>query len=274
MKYACDIIQEKAERAKEKYSFIARAITDYRIALADREASPGDGVTTNAWCSAHSIQKSSTLAELCEKSGYILVLAPANPEKHLAYAEDVFKYKKHTYIDKMFAPDMQTAEKIFEFAKRYNTRFFSSSALRYAEELLDLGDAANLIALGGGRSMEEYIVHQIEMAVKVLEAAPVSVKVEKQGAQCICNIQFENSKNAAMVYADTLPFAVCTDGDDRNSVYKPITSDYFRNLISDILRVFETWVYAFDPKQTLTVMKIRTAVLQEAKRPAQWVKVQ
>lgn len=37
VKYACDIIKEKAEKAKEEYSFVENAITDYKEALADEE---------------------------------------------------------------------------------------------------------------------------------------------------------------------------------------------------------------------------------------------
>lgn len=37
VKYACDIIIEKAERMKEKYSFVENTIEDYKIALADEE---------------------------------------------------------------------------------------------------------------------------------------------------------------------------------------------------------------------------------------------
>ena len=37
IKYACDLIIEKAEKAKEKYPKIEQTITDYRIALADEE---------------------------------------------------------------------------------------------------------------------------------------------------------------------------------------------------------------------------------------------
>ena len=37
VKYACDLIAEKAEAVKAKYSFVENAITDYKIALADPE---------------------------------------------------------------------------------------------------------------------------------------------------------------------------------------------------------------------------------------------
>lgn len=35
IKYACDIIEEKALKAKEKYPVIENVITDYKIALSD-----------------------------------------------------------------------------------------------------------------------------------------------------------------------------------------------------------------------------------------------
>lgn len=37
IKYACDLIKEKAEAAKEKYPMIENVITDYKVALADPE---------------------------------------------------------------------------------------------------------------------------------------------------------------------------------------------------------------------------------------------
>lgn len=37
IKYACDIIEEKAEKLKEKYPKIQNVITDYKVALADNE---------------------------------------------------------------------------------------------------------------------------------------------------------------------------------------------------------------------------------------------
>ena len=37
VKYACDLIAEKAENMKAKYDFVENAITDYKVALADPE---------------------------------------------------------------------------------------------------------------------------------------------------------------------------------------------------------------------------------------------
>ena len=37
VKYACDVIEEKAQKMKEDFPFIEKAITDYKVALADKE---------------------------------------------------------------------------------------------------------------------------------------------------------------------------------------------------------------------------------------------
>ena len=37
IKYACDLILEKAEAAKEKFPKVEKVITDYEVALADEE---------------------------------------------------------------------------------------------------------------------------------------------------------------------------------------------------------------------------------------------
>ena len=37
VKYACDLIPEKAQAMKDKYDFVENVITDYKIALADPE---------------------------------------------------------------------------------------------------------------------------------------------------------------------------------------------------------------------------------------------
>ena len=98
-----------------------------KYAWAERDISPVDGRSTDEWCKAFGVEKCDTIEELCEKSDYILVLAPSNPETHLRFAEKVLPFGKRTYIDKTFAPDDQTAQKIFAIAQKYSTPFFSSS---------------------------------------------------------------------------------------------------------------------------------------------------
>ena len=163
-------IKEASERLKGDF------VVGY--AWAELERDPGEGVTTDEWCEKYGVTKCESIDELCEKSDYVIVLAPSNPETHLRYAEAVLKYGKNTYIDKTFAPDFATARKIFDIADMHNARFFSSSALRYAPELQNTKGAVSMVTEGGGSNFEEYLIHQVEMTIKTLGTDPKKVRTE------------------------------------------------------------------------------------------------
>ncbi len=233
-----------------------------------------DGRTSEQWCKQNGVERCFSIRELCEKSDYIMILAPSDPEKHLEYAKEVFKYKKTTYIDKTFAEDYGTAKKIFNLAEECGVRFFSTSALRYADELNDLVNVNGVITSGGGRSLEEYCVHQIEMIVKIIDRLPTRVKLEKQGnSQYIARIDFVDNKKATLLYSDAYPFSVCVEDADGNPIYRSISSDYFKTLIETILRFFLENKEPFDKNQTLSIMKIRENIIKAKDRLGEWIEI-
>ena len=52
--------------------------------------------------------------------------------EHLWQAEKVFKSGKPVFIDKPLAHNLRDALKIYELGKKYNAKYFSSSALRFS----------------------------------------------------------------------------------------------------------------------------------------------
>lgn len=243
-----------------------------KYAWAELDKSLVDGVTTDEWCEKNGVEKCATIAELCEKADYILVLAPSDPQTHLKYAQEVLKYKKNTYIDKTFAPDYATAKKIFDIAESYGTKFFSSSALRYSTELDGLVDSKAIITTGGGGNLDEYIIHQVEMVVKTMNAKATKVRVEKQGSnQYVCSVAFEGGKAATMLYAPCYGFSVCAEKADGGFVNRGISSDFFKALIADILRFYKTGETSFDVSQTLDVMKVREGVIKAKESLGEWI---
>ena len=131
--------------------------TDYRVAYgwAELEISPVTGESTGQWCEKFGAEKCDTIAELCEKSDAVILLAPSDPDKHLPYAKEILPFQKRTYIDKTFAPDHVTAKEIFSVADEYGTEFFSTSALRYAEELEQFKGMDGLALYGGGDDFDD-----------------------------------------------------------------------------------------------------------------------
>ena len=230
---------------------------------AELDVSPVDGVTTDQWCERFGVERCSSIKELCERSDYICILAPTNPERHFDYAAEAFKCGKRTYVDKTFAPDLATAKAIFNLGEKYNTPFFSTSALRYAPELCAAAGARKLKTTGGGSNLEEYIIHQAEMLVRVLGPSPKKVRAEEiDGGTCRIFVEFADGKEGEITYCPTLPFTVSYGCGDSMSEEIKITSEYFKSLIRDILVFYTTGKRSFDSKETLAVAALREAVIK------------
>ena len=235
---------------------------DYKVAycFAELDVSLKYGGTTDEWCERHGVTKCASIDELCEKSDVIVILAPSNPETHLGYAEAALKYGKPTYIDKTFAPNLETANKIFELAKKHNTPFFSTSALRYATELSEYDDAKHITVAGGGSNFPEYSVHLCEMVVKKLGVGIKNVKAIKSGNQLAITADYADGRSAMMIYGAKMPYSIYFSGDNGER-YIPVTSSFFDGLISDMLDFFESGKPSFDINETLEIMKLRDMAL-------------
>ncbi len=239
-------------------------------AWAKEEVSPVDGRTTDQLCEAFGIEKCETVEELCEKSDYIVLLAPSNPEAHLELAEKVLPFGKPTYIDKTFAPDLATAEKIFALAEKYGTPFFSTSALRYAEELTEFKGVKNLFLTGGGRNLPEYIIHPIEMAVSLLGGAFNRVKCEPMGQQVYIKAEGEENQLVIM-FSPAFGYSLSGEFPDGNVKKQDVNSAFFANLIRDMLKFFEDRKPPFNTGETLEVMRLRDGVLKAEATPDTWI---
>ncbi len=227
-------------------------------AWAELDISPVDGLNTDQWCNEFGVEKCSSIEELCEKSDFIVILAPSNPEKHLLYVKEAFKYGKPTYVDKTFSPNYSEATEMFEIAKKYGTPFFSTSALRYATELDTVGDPDFFETWGAGLTFNEYAVHQIEMVVKTIKSKCISTKAETLENGFKFYLEFENGKRAEINYDPRNSFAISSDGKKQ-----PISSPFFNFLIADILRFFNTKKVSFDTEETLEIMRIREELLSQ-----------
>lgn len=249
--------------------------TDYKVAYAwaEKDVSPLDGVTTDQWCEKFGAEKCDTIEELCEKSDYIVILAPSDPETHLRYAEAALPFGKRTYIDKTFAPDYPTAKAIFDIAKKYNTPFFSTSALRYAEEFRELSGITNAIITGGGGNFHEYMIHPIEIFVSLFSDKVSRVKVEAMGTQRICRLDTAGGFEATIIYSPAFIYTVTAQMGEGMFCKKEATSDFFVALTEDIIKFFTDGKHPFDPAETLEVMRVRDALLEAEKNDGVWMEI-
>ena len=248
--------------------------TDYQVKYAWAEMDIPGGMSTDEWCELHGVIRCNSIKELCAKCDCVFVLAPSNPEKHLEYAKEVFECGKSPYIDKTFTPDYATAKEIYTLAEKYGVKFFSSSALRYAEELnAYMGTAKAISTVGGGSNLDEYIIHQIEMAVKCLGVGAEKVRYSKHADQEWAEVPYSDGRYAIMMFAPCMPFAATVANEKGRSAHVAINSPFFDHLIADIFHFFETGETSFCSCETLEVMKIREKVIEAKSKAGIWLNV-
>ena len=248
---------------------------EYKVCYcwAEKYESPVDSVNTDQWCEKYGVEKCNTIEELCEKSDVIIILAPSNPETHLRYAKAVLPFKKRTYIDKTFAPDFATATEIVELAKECGTPFFTTSALRYASELSEFNDVRNVIVTGGGGNLDEYIIHNVEMAVALMKGKFQKVKVESVGRQAICRCATEDGREAVLLFSYAMEYSVTAEDGSKRLKKKTVASDFFKKLIETILVFFENGKTPFDLTETLEVMRVREGLIKAFAQDGEWVEL-
>ncbi len=249
---------------------------DYQVcyAWAEKDTSPVDGVTTAQWCEKYGVEACATIDELCQKSDVILVLAPSDPETHLGYAREVLKHQKRTYIDKTFAPDLATAKEIYAIGEQYGTPFFSTSALRYATELDGYDNCRQMMVMGSGSNIEEYIIHEVEMVVKKLGVGATAIMAEHYGAQTYLHLRYPDDRTATMVFARSMPYTVymaSADPKGPRPVTATVTSPFFKGLMADILRFFEEGRVSFSAEETLEVMALREGAVLADRQEGKWI---
>lgn len=230
-------------------------------AWAEQDVSPRDGVTTDEWCEKFGVQKCASIEELCEKSDAVVILAPVNPEKHLAYAERVLPFGKPTYIDKTFAPNAAEAEKLVALARHCGTPCFSTSALRYAEELGAIESPRAMCVTAGGNPLSEYLIHEVEMVASCLGTDAAWVRAEGRVGQSVSwHVAYADGRYATVLFASCMPSTLYLSDGTRQK-YTRVESSFFMTLMEKILDLFDGGAPAVSLEETLSVMRLRDAML-------------
>lgn len=115
VKYACDIIEEKAKAAVEKYSNVETAITDYKVALADPEVEA------------------------------VFVLTPNFA--HYTVTMDALRAGKHVFCEKPITVNYELSVEMAEEAKKQNKLLVIGVCNRFhrsVEKIKEMNDAGKL----------------------------------------------------------------------------------------------------------------------------------
>ena len=222
---------------------------------------PG-GMNTAAWCDLYGLKALDSIDEVVEKSDYIIVLSPDNPEHHERLASIPLLSGKPVYIDKTFSPDLQSGVRIFEKAEKYSTPVFSSSALRFAKEFSEFpNDIINkntidYMATCGAGNFKNYAVHQFEMIVSNMGIGAKKIKSLSTNNARSLIVDYSDGRRASMLQANNVPFQALLKTKDGEGTFISECSDIFVRLIREILNFFETGISPVPKIETLEIMAL------------------
>lgn len=242
----------------------------YAYGMKDAEG----GLGNDAWCKSRGIARLDTIAEVVERSDYLVVLSPDHPEHHEELARLPLQSGKPTYVDKTFAPDRNTAILLFEKAERHGTPLFSSSALRYADEYarVERSGIDAICSVGPGR-YGNYAVHQIEPIVMLMGTEAERIMYTGTDASPSLLIGFSGGRQASVHHFAGSPFSLALNYTSGHSVHLRAESDFFAGLIREMTRFFATGKPAVDPAETIAIMTLIECGRKAAETPYRWIAV-
>lgn len=216
-----------------------------------------------AWAKKNDVPYFDDPAQLNTSVDCYTILAPSNPEKHLELCQRVFQFGKPTYVDKTFAPDLATAQTIFDLADEHGVPVQTTSALRYTNVQAHAKGRSvrHMTAWGGGSTFEEYAIHPVEMVISVMGPRATSLMRRGDMKYSQLLINFQNGRTATVnVYAtEGTPFAAAVTDDKGTKLIEVETTRLFVDTAAAILDFFEAGKPNIDRAESLAVRRILDA---------------
>ncbi len=256
----------------------ARRGSEFELFMAWEEYHKPEAKPLAAWCEKYDVRPARSIDEVVEACDAILVLAPSNPEVHEKLAELPLRSGKPVYIDKPFAPDKAAAERLFALAAAHGTPMFSSSALRFSDELLAhvRGEAnkpvKSMITWGGGSNFPEYVIHQLEMIVSTMGTGVGRLMYSGNSTAETAVLEYSDDRRASLTLSSRLGFGamLCCP---QSSLAVPSVHHMFENLLEAILEFFATGVAPVPQNETIEIAALLDAAIRASAQPGVWLEV-
>ena len=221
----------------------------------------------------YGVHKCSSLEELCNKCDYLMVLYPDNPERKFETIKKVIPFKKPVFVDKTFMNHYQEAKATFDLAEQYGTPLFTSSSLRYADEVKALENVESLLVIAPSVHLSDYWIHPLEIVVSKMGSGASRAKLSRSGVHHMLNIEYPDNRTALIVIAEggnAQDFFISGNGKFKQNLIR-CASPYFENEMKDILRFFLEKKPSFPKNETLEAMRLRDIALEN--RFDEWIKL-
>jgi len=219
--------------------------------------------TGRAWAHKNQVRYFDDVEHLDQNVDCYVVLAPNNPETHLELCQQVLPMRKTTYVDKTFAPELTTAQSIFDLADRCGTSVQTTSALRYTNiqayvDEIGKANVQHMVTWGGGSSFGVYAIHPLELAVSCMGAQVDSLMRRGTGDRSQLLLNYTSGRTAVVnVYTNSATaFAAAVTTDKSTRLITVADSTLFIDMAKAILDLFDSGKPSIDRAESLMIRQI------------------
>ena len=231
------------------------------------------GRRTNAqWCADMNIPQAASIEQVIEECDALVVLSPDNCEMHEQLCQLPLRSKKPVYVDKTFAPDYETAKRIFDIAEESGTPCYSTSALRFASEYEGI-ENVRAISSWGPNDFEIYSLHQLEPIMMLMKADPKRVMYLPGEQWYSMIIEFADGRTATLTgYQQGSPFMMNIATAEGAKLIE-VKSAFFQSFIAQLVKFFKDPSQIVPHEDTLRIMAVRGAGLKGIEAPGTWINI-
>lgn len=214
------------------------------------------------WAERNKVRWFNTARDLAAHVDYFMVLAPSDPQVHLGLCEQVLPFGKPTFVDKTFAPNVATAEKIFKLADEHRAAVQTTSALRSTEVQRYVAtcrnELQNMYVWAGGSSLGEYIIHPVELLISCLGPEALDLMRLGPDAHPQFLLKFAGNRTGVIDFAAgvDVDFAAAVTAHSKTKFITVDGSRLFNDAAAAILDFFDAAKPLIDRRETLTIHRI------------------
>ena len=254
---------------------------DFEIHCAWEHHPNPSGRDLKTWCRELNVPAAASLQEVLDTCDVFLVLAPKNPEVHEELVAPVLATGKPVYLDKPFASTAAAARRIFEMADRSGSPLWSASALRFSDEIIKAkaetfggGPVEFASVMGGGSSLEEYLIHLVEMLV-VLQGADASrVMYCGKGKNDVLLLDYPDRRRGVITMLPSLGYVMLARDGEKVLFNGKADGRIFLNLLREILAFYKTGTSPVPREETIAIAGIVEKMVAAARTPERWIDLQ
>ena len=221
---------------------------------------------SRAWAEKNNLEYFETPEALDKVADVYAVLAPSTPVTHEGLCDRILPFGKTTFVDKTFAPDVATAERIFKKADQHKAAVQTSSALRYTAVQKYVAEAGrdqvrHVVAWCPGGSYDEYAVHAVELTVSCLGPDARALMRRGKDPESQLLIDYSDGRTAVVnVYnRRKTPYAASITTAKETRYLEVDTKPLFVDAASAMLAFFAAGKEQVDRRESMMVMRILEA---------------